>query len=118
MTERKLAEGVEADLSVIVNLVDESSQCSSGRAAIARLRALLEVSAGEALRSAHEAIKRIEPIYRKGWTIVGTRDAHAALDAAVAAAVRGEREACAVLMETYEARAEASAIRSRCEVKE
>jgi len=32
-------------------------------------------------QKAHEAVDRIDPIYRKGWTTVGKREAHAAIDA-------------------------------------
>lgn len=34
-------------------------------------------------REAHAAIDKIEPVYRKGWTTVGKRDAHVALNRAI-----------------------------------
>ena len=43
-----------------------------------------EVSeAAIAEREAHDAIDRIEPVYRKGWTTVGKRAAHSALTKAL-----------------------------------
>jgi hypothetical protein len=66
-----------------------------GRAILSRLRALLEVSAGEALREAHNKLiraadpARMDSHHRQEFEL----EAHAALDAAVAAAVREEREA-------------------------
>jgi len=70
-------------------------QCSVDRGShplideIRQHRALLEVSAGEALKEAHLAVKRLM-LYEPEDTDESA--AHAALDAAVAAAVREERE--------------------------
>ena len=53
-------------------------------------------SAEGAYREAQAAIRRIEAIYRRGWTVVGTRDALTALDACIRAllAERGHVAKC------------------------
>lgn len=100
-SERKLAEGAEEAITEISYLIQNAEryfpqQALVAQKAVSRLRALLEVSAGEVLREAHNAcrcggrqlvLSQAEPPFQ-----MECDGLHAALDAAVAAAVREERE--------------------------
>jgi len=109
MSERKLAEGVEGDLDTLATLLRcHRGFCKTGKdgeAELARLRALLEVSAGEARTEAHETITLLEQARDTVSRNLATEKAHAALDAAVAAAVH---EAVGESMQWWQKKLEAA----------